>query len=343
MCARVCVPVAVVALCCLAPVAQAFRPAGGQATTTSTSTPTAHATYTETIPGTKVSFEMVAIPGGTFTMGSPANEAGRSADEGPAHQVRIAPFWMGRTEVTWDEYDMFAFARSIPAAAAPAPAAAPAGVDAVTRPTPPYGDESFSFGKGRQPAINIQFHAAMEYCRWLSLKTGKIYRLPTEAEWEYAARAGTTGAYSFGDAAKIDAHAWHAGNSGARPRPVGQKAANPWGLHDMHGNVAEWTLDHYDPQYYGRVPPMAIGPVLLPTERRYPYVARGGSWDDPAPRLRSAARRGSDEDWNRRDPQSPQSIWWHTDAAFIGFRVVRAVEEQENLKGLRSKITPASR
>ena len=84
---------------------------------------------------------------------------------------------------------------------------------------------------------------------------------------------------------------------------------------------------------------MALGPVLLPTDRRYPYVARGGSWDDPAPRLRSAARRGSNEEWNRRDPQSPQSIWWHTDAAFVGFRIVRAVEEQENLKGLRSQIT----
>ena len=334
-------PVGVVALWCLAPVAQAFRPASQSATTTSTST--AHATYTETIPGTKVTFEMVAIPGGTFTMGSPANEPGRSADEGPAHPVRIAPFWMARTEATWDEYDTFAFAQGIPRAATAATTTAPSGADAVTRPTPPYGDESFSFGKGRQPAINVQFHAAMEYCRWLSLETGKIYRLATEAEWEYAARAGTTGAYSFGDAAKIDAHAWHAGNSGARPHPVGQKAPNPWGLHDMHGNVAEWTLDHYDPQQYARVPPNALGPVLLPTDRRYPYVARGGSWDDPPARLRSAARRASNDEWNRRDPQSPQSIWWHTDAAFVGFRVVRAVEEQDDLRGLRSKITRESR
>ena len=337
---RVWVPVVVLALWCVAPVAQAFRPA----TQTATATTTAHATYTETIPGTKVTFDMVAIPGGTFVMGSPANEPGRAADEGPAHQVRIAPLWIGRTEVTWDEYDTFAFAQAIPGPAQPSHAAAPpAGADAVTRPTPPYGDESFSFGKGRQPAINVQIHAAMEYCRWLSLKTGKTYRLATEAEWEYAARAGTTGAYSFGEAAKIDAHAWHAGNSGARPMPVGQKAPNPWGLHDMHGNVAEWTLDLYDPTHYASVPPMALGPVLLPTDRRYPYVARGGSWDDPAARLRSAARRGSNEEWNRRDPQSPQSIWWHTDAAFVGFRIVRAVEEQENLKGLRSKITQASR
>lgn len=303
-----------------------------------------HASYVETIPDTKITLDMAAIPGGTFVMGSPANEPGRSDDEGPAHQVRIAPFWMERTEITWDQYDAFAFALSIAAAARRADAPPPGGADAITRPTPPYGDESFGFGKGRQPVINLQYHAAMEYCRWLSAKTGRTYRLPTEAEWEYAARAGSTGAYGFGeDLAKLDANAWYSRNSGRRPHPVGQKAPNRWGLHDMHGNVAEWCLDQYDPRQYGRVAPLTLGPVLLPADRRYPYVARGGSWDDPAPRLRSAARRGSSEEWNRRDPQSPQSIWWHTDAPFVGFRVVRAVEEQENLKGLKSKITPASR
>jgi formylglycine-generating enzyme required for sulfatase activity len=278
-------------------------------------------------------------------MGSPANEPGRSDDEGPAHSVRIAPFWMARTETTWDEYDVFAFAQSI-AGASRTGAAAPAlaGADAVTRPSPPYGDESFGFGKGRQPVINIQHHAAMEYCRWLSLKTGHSYRLPTEAEWEYAARAGSTAAYSFGaDPGKLDAYAWYAQNSGGRPHPVGQKTANGWGLQDMHGNVTEWTVDQYDSGQYARVQADALGPVLLPTERRFPHVARGGSWDDPPGRLRSAARRASSEEWSRRDPQSPQSIWWHTDATFVGFRLVRAVEEQDNLKGLRSKITPASR
>jgi len=304
----------------------------------------AHESYKETIAGTSVSFDMVAIPGGTFVMGSPASEPGRAADEGPAHEVRIAPFWMERTETTWSEYDAFAFAQAIASARAAQPAAPPSGADAVTRPTPPYADESFGFGKGRQPVISVQIHAAMEYCRWLSAKTGKAYRLPTEAEWEYAARAGSKEAYSFGaDAAKLDAHAWFAGNSGGRPHPVGGKTPNAWGLLDMHGNVAEWTVDHYDPGQYARVPAGTTGPVLLPSDRRYPYVVRGGSWDDRAPRLRSAARRGSSEEWNRRDPQSPQSIWWHTDATFVGFRVVRAVEEQENLKGLRSRITPASR
>lgn len=304
-----------------------------------------HDSYKEAIPGTAVSFDMVAIPGGAFVMGSPSGEPGRAADEGPAHEVRIAPFWMARTETTWDAYDAFAFAQAIASATRPAdPAAPPAGADAITRPTPPYADESFGFGKGRQPVISVQYHAAMEYCRWLSAKTGHVYRLPTEAEWEYAARAGSTGAFSFGrDDSKLDAHAWFERNSGGRPHPVAQKAPNPWGLFDMHGNVAEWVLDHYDPRQYEKVPAGAAGPVALPSDRRYPYVVRGGSWDDAAPRLRSAARRGSSEAWNRRDPQSPQSIWWHTDATFVGFRVVRAVEEQDNLKGLRSRITPASR
>ena len=111
----------------------------------------------------------------------------------------------------------------------------------------------------------------------------------------------------------------------------------------MHGNVAEWVVDRYDPGFYATVAPGSRGPVLLPDERRYSYVVRGGSWDDPPARRRSAARLGSSEEWNRRDPQSPQSIWWHTDATFVGFRVVRAVEEEDTLKGLRSKITRDSR
>ena len=303
----------------------------------------AHQSYTETIPGTSVTFEMAAIAGGSFAMGSPSSERGRGTDEGPAHEVRISPFWMAKTETTWDAYDTFAFAQAI-ARAGGGSAPAPSGADAVTKPTPPYADESFGYGKGRQPAISMQYHAAMEYCRWLSAVTGRIYRLPTEAEWEYAARAGTTTAYSFGgDAASLDTHGWHEGNSGGHPHPVGGKAPNPWGLYDMHGNVAEWVVDRYDPGFYARVTPDTRGPVLLPVARRYPYVVRGGSWDDPAVRLRSAARRASSEEWNSRDPQSPQSIWWHTDATFVGFRVVRAVEEEDNLKGLRSPITRESR
>src|SRR5712692_1257105 len=175
--------------------------------------------YVETIPQSDVKFEMVPIPGGTFKMGSPAGEAGRSEDEGPEHAAEIHPFWMGKTEVTWDEYDVFAFSNDIyrKQELGVDITKQPEGekiADAITRPTPPYTDETFGFGRKGQPVINITHHAAMEYCRWLSAKTGKTYRLPTEAEWEYACRAGTKTAYSFGDDPKqLGDYAWFAGNS----------------------------------------------------------------------------------------------------------------------------------
>ena len=303
------------------------------------------AAYVETIPGTDLKFELLPIPGGTFTMGSPANEPGRQENEGPQHQVTLKPFWMAKTEVTWDEYDLFAFSQDIKKkqlqktdlAKQPEPEKA---ADALTRPTPPYADQTFGLGHDGQPALCITWHAAMEYCHWLSTKTGKTYRLPTEAEWEYACRAGSKTAYSFGDVSQMKDYAWYTQNSDGKAQKVGTKKPNAWGLHDMHGNVAEWCVDHYDQAFYGtfKAGTPALFPVLLPTDKRYPHVARGGSWDDDAPLLRSAARRGSEDDWSMLDPQQPKSIWWHTNATFVGFRVVRAFEEQENLKGLRSKV-----
>src|SRR5262249_8167410 len=153
-------------------------------------------------------------------------------------------------------------------------------------------------------------------------------------------RAGTTTAYSFGeDAKKLGEYAWFSDNAEDSTHPVGQKKPNPWGLHDMHGNVAQWCLDHYKKDYYGslRIDKPSLQPVLLPTADRFSHVVRGGSWADPAERLRSAARRGSDKTWIKQDPQRPQSIWWLTDAEFVGFRVVRPLTEQENLKGLQSE------
>jgi formylglycine-generating enzyme required for sulfatase activity len=299
--------------------------------------------YVETIPGTNVKFEMLPIAGGTFMMGSPANEAGRAADEGPQSEVAIRPFWMQKLEVTWDEYDLFAFRQDLKQDRKLKAPDNKGGADAITFPTPPYADEAFGYGKGKQPAISITHHAAMEYCRWLSAMTGKTYRLPTEAEWEYACRAGTTSAYSFGDdPKKLGEYAWSSDNSDGAPQTGGKKKPNPWGLYDMHGNLAEWCLDQYDKSSYSKLKAGALGPVLLPTERRYPRVVRGGSWDDGAALLRSGARRGSVKEWSKRDPQRPQSIWWHTEAIMVGFRVVRPVEEQENLKGLRSRLTRQS-
>ncbi len=301
--------------------------------------------YTETIPGTDVKFEMLPIPGGTFTMGSPAGEEKRGDDEGPQHPVQIAPFWMGKCEVTWEEYDNFAFQLDLKRKAREGvdltkQTETEKKADAVTRPTPPYADETFGFGRNGQPVICITHHAAMEYTRWLSEKTGKLYRLPTEAEWEYACRAGTKTAYSWGDdPSQLGEYGWYVENA-EQPQKVGKKKPNPWGLHDMHGNVAEWCLDHYVANAYKTFPTdrPTLEPVLLPDAREYPYVVRGGSWDDDAEKLRSAARRGSDPEWSVQDPQRPQSIWWHTDATFAGFRIVRPVEEQPSMKGLRSKV-----
>jgi formylglycine-generating enzyme required for sulfatase activity len=297
--------------------------------------------YTEAVPGTKLAFEMVALPGGEVLLGSPAGEPGRGGDEGPQVRVKLGAFWIGRHEVTWNEYDLFAFERRAEADAAPTPT----GVDAVTRPTPPYADESFGYAKGRQPALSMTHHAAMEYCAWLSRKTGRAYRLPTEAEWEYACRAGGSGRYGgFDDLAALAEHAWYRANSDDKPRPVGRKKPNAFGLFDMNGNLAEWTLDRYERDAYARWAKAknVADPVTLPDERRYPQTVRGGSWDDPKEALRCAARRASEPAWNRRDPQRPQSIWWLTDATHVGFRVVRALEERKELVGLRSKVTRES-
>ena len=185
-------------------------------------------------------------------MGSPATEAGRKADEGPQHKVAIEPFWMGKCEVTWNEYELFMYVdeeRKYYPTTGDNPYVNPVS-DAVTRPTKPYVEMSFGMGKDGYPAISMTQHAANKYCEWLSAKTGHFYRLPTEAEWEYACRAGTTTTYSFGDdASKLGDYAWYAPNSDFKYQKVGKKKPNPWGLYDMHGNVAEWTLDQYQPDY----------------------------------------------------------------------------------------------
>jgi formylglycine-generating enzyme required for sulfatase activity len=304
--------------------------------------------YTETIPDSKIPFDMIAVPGGTFLMGSPEGEKGRAAEEGPQHPVTVKPFWIGKCEVTWEEYDLIW--RQKPGNKEQQMHAEKAGLkgkefDAVTRPTPPYADETFGHGRDGRPCLSVTWHAATEYCYWLSQKTGKLYRLPTEAEWEWACRAGTKTAYHFGDDAKqLGDYAWFEGNAENLVQPVGKKKPNPWGLYDMYGNVAEWCLDQYIKDAYAKRPTdrPTLSPVLIPGEDRFAHVARGGSYaDKPTDKVnyfRSAARRGSDKSWIKQDPQRPQSIWWLTDADIVGFRIVRPVEEQDNLKGFRSKV-----
>jgi formylglycine-generating enzyme required for sulfatase activity len=274
-----------------------------------------------------VEFDLVPIPAGKFTMGSPESEADRKPDEGPKHEVAIEPFWMGRCEVTWDEFHVFMQRKDLASRKPEHETRAPqdAWADAVSRPTPPYVPMDFGFGVHGYPAICMTQFAARQYTKWLSMKTGRTYRLPSEAEWEYACRAGTTTAFSFGDDRKqLGDYAWDFDNSDGKPHPVGTKKPNPWGLFDMHGNVAEWTLDQHVADFYAECAKggAAKSPVKWPATE-YPIVVRGGSWDDDADRLRSAARRGSQKGWKVQDPQLPKSIWYFTDAKFVGFRVVR--------------------
>jgi formylglycine-generating enzyme required for sulfatase activity len=308
------------------------------------------ANYVETIAGTDVTFEMIGVPGGVYQRGSPNQEVGRGDDEGPQHPVIIRPFWIGKCEVTWDEFDIYQEEMGVedPKENDDKRKTDP---DAITGPTPPYVDKNYGHPHKGHPAICMTHHAAMEYCRWLSKKTGKTYRLPTEAEWEYACRAGSTTAFCFGDDPnQLGEYAWYIKNSPTEKKinggthAVGTKKPNAWGIHDMHGNVMEWCLDHYQKNAYAaymREKP-TLNPVILPTEKRWSHVTRGGSWADEAPQCRSAARRGSDPSWMQHDPQQPKSIWWLTKFDVVGFRVVRAVEEQENLKGLKSKVTRES-
>jgi formylglycine-generating enzyme required for sulfatase activity len=298
--------------------------------------------------------EFVPIPGGKFVMGSPAGEAGRKDDEGPQFEVAVEPFWMGKFEVTWDDFQLFRDEYE-PAKQAPM-VPKDRFADAVCIPTPLWEQDSQPILKamgqyGGYPVADISQFAAKQYCKWLSKKTGRFYRLPTEAEWEYAARAGTRTAYFFGDdPAKLEEYAIFFDNSpwknnpdrghpesGSGYRTVGSLKPNPWGLHDIYGNVAEWVIDGYTKDHYARFKGKSItgsDAINWPKEI-FPTVVRGGHWDAVAEDCRSATRLPSHKDWQKKDPQLPKSVWWYTDAFHVGFRIVRPLKEpseEEKLK-----------
>lgn len=291
-------------------------------------TPASFSSYTQVITGSDQLYPMVAIPGGEFLMGSPSTEKGHQPDEGPQHKVSIEPFWMGKYEVTWDLYDLFTTKNIEKEMAARYPKDADLSkTDATTRPSPSYVDMSFGMGRSGYPAINMTQYAAIKFCAWLYDKTGIFYRLPTEAEWEYACRGkgpNATMAYSFGnDVAQLGEYAVYNGNSGGGYKKTGTKKPNPFGLYDMHGNVMEWTQDQYIEDYYQQKAAGKVKEPYAPTTTLYPNSVRGGSWDDDPTVLRSAARTPSSPAWKVLDPQSPKSDWWLTSASFVGFRVVR--------------------
>jgi len=288
--------------------------------------------YVELIEHTGVTIELIPIRGGTFVMGSPETESDREEDEGPQHKVRVAPFWMGKYEITWDAFEIWMddidIARRTALMITANARDKRADEYQLSQPTPPYTDMSFGLGRGSQPAICMTQFAAKTFCQWLNAKTGRYYRLPTEAEWEYACRAGTTTAYHFGDDPEmLGEYAWNYENSDETTHRVGLKKPNPWGLYDMHGNVAEWVLDQHTPDFYALFPGKTVDSPLAIPKTLYSRVVRGGSWDDDPEDVRSAARAGSEEDWKAQDPQIPQSIWYHTDALHVGFRIIRPLVE----------------
>jgi formylglycine-generating enzyme required for sulfatase activity len=237
---------------------------------------------------------------------------------------------MDQCEVTWNEYELFMYPdeEKRTRATEKTDESADKIADAVSHPSRPYTEMSFGMGKDGCPAIAMTQHAANKFCQWLSAKTGHFYRLPTEAEWEYACRAGTKTPYFFGkDEKNLKDYAWIDENSEMKYHKVGRKKPNPWGLFDMYGNVTEWVLDQYDPDYYKSI--ASQGTLQDPWNRAtksYPHSVRGGSYEDEAPACRSAARRGSDRSWKMTDPQLPKSVWYFSDATFVGFRIVRPLK-----------------
>lgn len=294
--------------------------------------------FTEKIPGTTVSFDMVAVKGGSFMMGSPEDEPLRDDDEGPLRKVAVSDFFMGKVEVTWDEYLAF-FRATGSQGRTEGQVVRNRKADAISGATPPWGAPDQGWGKGQRPAITMSWHAASVYCQWLSKVTGKHYRLPTEAEWEYACRGGTASPYFFEgnpkkftsegflkkllkpDTAIINSFVVYKQNSNSKTKEPARVRMNPLGLKNMSGNVAEFCLDFYSPDTYKADTVAAVNP-RGPAKGRE-HVIRGGSFKSDAKDVRSAARDFTKtQAWLVTDPQMPKSIWWYSDVIDVGFRVV---------------------
>ena len=296
------------------------------------------AAYTETVKtanDAEISFKMVPIPGGTFTMGSSASEPNRADDEGPQHEVCVDPFYLCPTETTLELF-MAYYQETVSAKKdfmdtqeAKKDAENASGVDAISGPTPVYGDLSMGYGS-QNPAIGMTWNNANNFCLWLSSKTGKKYRLPTEAEWEYACRAGTNNLFgSTNDAEKINDYAWYDATADSETTEVGKKKPNAFGLHDMSGNVREWVLDFYSPTAYAEAAKKnpAVNPKGPKTGEL--HVARGGDYSCSVGELRCAARHLEQKWWRMGDPQIPKSIWWLPEMDIIGFRVACSIEDDK--------------
>lgn len=259
-----------VALVAAAALGQAFAAdvAGPQA---------APAPYTEAVSGTTISFDMLPIPAGEIRMPDPAKK-------GTFRTVKVGPFYMAKTETTWDAYDAYRLGALDKVKLVEK--------DAVSSPSNPYGEADRGYGHKGYPVINETYLGAVSYCKWLSAKTGKSYRLPTEAEWEFACRAGQPDP----SAAQL---AKRAICGTQKTSAVGSREPNAWGLYDMLGNTAEWATD------------LTGKPVVC-----------GGCFEDKPEKVKPSARKYQTEEWQANDPQDPKSKWWLSDGQFVGFRVI---------------------
>jgi formylglycine-generating enzyme required for sulfatase activity len=232
--------------------------------------------YSQEIPATTVALEMIPVPAGTVEI--------------DGQTVPVGPFWMSRLEIPWDIFDVWVYAldegRQV---------ATGKGEEAVSRPSRPYVIPGRNWGHNGMPALAMSHHAATVFAAWLSEQTGRTYRLPTEAEWEYACRANAAPA-----PATLGDQAWFFDNGNDRTHPGGAKQPNAFGLFDMLGNVGEWVNG-------------ADGEPVL----------KGGSFEDPANQVGCDAGKKQTPAWNATDPQLPKSEWWLPDAPFVGLRLVR--------------------
>ncbi len=255
--------------------------------------------FKQDIPAAAFAFDMLPIPGDATK--------------------NIKPFYLSKTEITWEAFDVFIYRLDEPESkSTPATSAAPP-ADAITRPTKPYIPPDRGFGHEGFAAIGMSHHSAATFCAWLSAKSGRHYRLPTEAEWEHACLAGAKGPLPFDDAAKLPDYAWCESNSADTTHPVAKKLPNAWGLHDMLGNVAEWCDA-----------PDGAGAV------------RGGSYLDSADDIRPTTRSPNKPAWNASDPQVPKSKWWLANATHIGFRIVCDSPDPVNIKPPAQGPKPAA-
>ena len=239
---------------------------------TDASAPDAMEAYVETFSEAPAELDMIPVPAGSISLNG--------------EEVSVGPFWIAGTEIPWEIFDMYAFGTGGDAGAD----------DAILRPSKPYGAPDRGYGHRGYAAISMTYLVAEAFTDWLSVRTGKTYRLPTEAEWEYACLAGEPPVP--GDA--LDEHAWYWDNAFDATHPIGSLAPNAFGVRDMIGNAAEWCT----------------GPEGAP-------LACGGSFMDKAEEVGCAARKTPSRKWQETDPQIPKSIFWLTDGPFMGFRVIR--------------------